>query len=176
MLAAEPEFALDAYALSKAPVAAHLPDLSSVNTIDQFAALAIGRANLSRAASRLAVEEASRADAREFAGREFVEAETIVAVLEDLGTPLPQMGGERWAALAQIINAPAGRAFDTAFMTTEYDVHTYLRDLAGAYLRNSNANTTDCREHYGRQFAREALPAFSEHTGLTRRILRELAI
>ena len=71
MLAAEPEIALDSYALSKPPVAAHLPDLSSVNTIDQFAALAIGRADLSRAASRVAVEEALRADVKEFAGREL---------------------------------------------------------------------------------------------------------
>ena len=98
MLAAEPEIALDFYASSKAPVAAYLPDLSSVNTIDQFAALAIGRADLSRAASRVAVEEASRADVKKFAERELVEAETLVTVLEDLGTPLPQMGGERWAA------------------------------------------------------------------------------
>ena len=65
MLTAQPEIALDAYALSKAPAAAHLPDVQGVNTIDQFAALAIGRADLSRAASRVAVEEASRADVKE---------------------------------------------------------------------------------------------------------------
>jgi hypothetical protein len=175
MLAAEPEIALDACAFSEAPVAAYLPDLSSVNTIDQFAALAIGRADLSRAASRVAVEEASRADVKEFAGRELVEAETLVTVLEDLGTPLPQMGGERWATLAQIINTPAGRAFDAVYMAMEHEVHTYLKDLAAAYLRYSNTSMFDPREHYGRQFVGAALFAFIEHASVSRRTLRELA-
>ena len=94
-------------------------------------------------------------------------------LLEDLGTPLPQMGGERWAALAQIINAPAGHAFDTAYMATEYEDHAYLRDLAAAYLRNSRCAPTP-GEHYGRQFAQAALSAFTEHTGIAHSILREL--
>lgn len=175
MLASEPEIAPDFYAPSKAPIAAYLPDLSSVNTIDQFAALAIGRADLSRAASRVAVEEASRADVNEFARRELTQAETLVTVLEDLGTPLPQMGGKRWAALAQIINAPAGRTFDKAYLATEYEVHTYLKDLATAYLRSCKPNWFDPREHYGRQFVGTALFAFIEHASVSRQILRELA-
>ena len=111
---------------------------------------------------------------RKFAAHELMKAETIVALLEDLGTPLPQMGGERWAALAQIINAPAGHAFDTAFTATSYENHAYLRDLTAAYLRNSHAS--DSREHYGRQLAQAALSAFTEHTDNAHSILRELAI
>ena len=174
MPAAQPEIAL-VHALSTPLVAAPFPDLSGVNTIDQFAALAIGRADLSRAASRLAIEEALRAEVKEFAKYELMEAETIVAVLEDLGTPLPQMGGEAWAALAQIINTPAGSAFDAAYMTVEYENHAFLRDLADAYLRNSDANTGGSRERYGRHIASMALVAFTEHTGITQRILRRLA-
>jgi hypothetical protein len=173
MLTVQSEIAL-AHPLSKAPVAEHLPELSGVNTIDQFAALAIGWVDLSRAASRIAVEEASRGDVRKFAAHELMKAETIVALLEDLGTPVPQMGGERWAALAQIINAPAGRAFDTVYMATSYENHAYLRDVTAAFLRNSHAS--DSREHYGRQLAQAALSAFTEHTGDAHRVLRELAI
>ena len=43
-------------------------DLSNVRTVQQYAAQAIGRAELSRAASEAAIEKATRPDVRELAG------------------------------------------------------------------------------------------------------------
>jgi hypothetical protein len=105
----------------------------------------------------------------------LLEARTVVAVLKDLGTRLPEMNAEATAALEQITSAPAGGAFDTAYMTAEYENHAFLRDVATAYLRNSDPNTSDVKEQHGRQLASIAFFAFTEHTGITYRILRELA-
>ncbi len=161
-------------ASAKPPVSAG-PDLSAVKTAGQFAAMVIGRADLSRKASKVAVDKLVNVEAKEFAGYELLEAETVVAVLRDLGTPLPAMDAEAKAALAQITNAPAGAAFDTAYMTAEYENHEFLRDLAAAYLQNSDAATSDPGEQHGRQLASVAFFAFTEHTGITRRILGALA-
>ena len=117
-----------------------------------------------------------RAEVKEFARYELVEAETVVAVLEELGTPVPQMGGERWSVLAQIINSPEGLAFDTAYMSAEYENHLFLQNLTAAYLRNSNSSTMNSRERYGRKLARGALFAFTEHTAIAQGILRSLAV
>lgn len=164
-----------ATAASMPPALPRAPDLSRIGTFGQFAAEVIGRAALSLAASRVAVDKAARADVREFAGYELLEARTVVAVLKDLGTPLPAMGDEASATLDQIKNAPAGGAFDAAYMTAEYENHAYLRDVVTAYLRNSDPNTFDIKEQHGRQLASIAFFAFTEHAGITYRILRELA-
>lgn len=151
------------------------PNLSLANvvTFQQFAAQVIGRADLSRLASRVALEKAARADVKEFAGYELLEAETFVAVLKELGTSLPQMGPDAKASLDQITNSGPGKAFDTAYMNAEYENHAFLRDLATAYLKGSKAHTAD--ERHGRQLASVALFAFTEHTGISGRILRDLA-
>jgi hypothetical protein len=97
-------------------------------------------------------------------------------VLKELGTLVPTMGADTTAALDQIVNAPAGNAFDTGYITAEYENHAFLRDLAAAYLKNSDANTSDISEKHGRQLAKVAFFAFTEHTGITHRILQELAV
>ena len=162
--------------LSVPSPAAPWPGIPDVSTIGRFATLVMERADLSRAASRVAVEEAMRGDVKDFARYELVEAETIVAVLEDLGTPVPQMGGEPWGVLAEIINTPAGRAFDTAYISAEYENHVFLRDLTAAYLNNSNSKTQNTRERYGRQLARGALFAFTEHGATAQKIRRSLVL
>ena len=75
-------------ASSPPPPQLRAPDLSGVSSFGRFTALIIARADLSRAASRVAVGKAARADVKEFAGYELQEAETIVSV-EDLGIPVP---------------------------------------------------------------------------------------
>jgi putative membrane protein len=159
---------------SKQQATVQAPARSVVSTFEQFAALLIARADLSRSASRVAVEKADRADVREFAGYELMEAETVVAVLQDLGTPVPEMSEAASVALSGIVNAAAGSAFDTAYMSAEYENHAFLRDLAATYLRNANTSTWEPRERYGRQLAKVALFAFTEHTGIAHRILEEL--
>ncbi|BCG70147.1 hypothetical protein MesoLj113a_13050 [Mesorhizobium sp. 113-1-2] len=148
-------------------------DFSSIKTVKQFGAEVIGRADLSRAACEVALKKATRADAKEFAGFELKEAETVIAVLKELGTPLPPMGDAAKSALEHIAGSAAGTAFDTAYIGAEYENHAFLRDLAEAYLKNSDPS--DPSEQHGRQLATVAHWAFWEHTALTQRIARELA-
>jgi predicted outer membrane protein len=156
------------------PVDSPKVDLSNVKTVQQFAAEVIGRADLSRAASEIAVKKATRPDAKEFSGFELMEANTVIAVLKELGTLVPAMGTDASAALNRIANASEGSAFDKAYISAEYENHAYLRDLAAAYLKNSDANTSDVNERHGRQLATVALFAFTEHAAITRRIAQEL--
>jgi hypothetical protein len=151
------------------------PGMAGVSTFGRFAALVIARADLSRAASRVAIDKATGANVKEFAEHELLEAQTVISVLEDLGTPVPPMDMASAATLTQIINTPAGTAFDMAYLSAEHENHAFLQDLAAAYLRNSNPNTWDSRERYGRPLAKMALFSFIEHAGITQRILRELA-
>jgi hypothetical protein len=148
---------------------------AAVRTAGDFAAQVIARADLSRKGSKVAVEKLTNPEAKEFAGYELLEAETVVSVLEQLGAVVPPMNAETKAALDQIVKAPAGRAFDTSYMTAEYENHAFLRDLAEAYLRNSDAGTRDAAEQHGRQLAQIAFYAFTEHTGITHRILKGIA-
>ena len=150
-------------------------DLSGITTIRQFAAQVITRADLSRAASEVAVKKAVRADAREFAGFELMEANTVIAVLKELGTAVPAMAPPTEATLAMIVDAAEGAAFDKAYIGAECENHAFLRDLAAAYLKNSDANTVDIGERHGRQLATVAFWAFTEHTAITHRIAQQLA-
>lgn len=147
--------------------------LSSVRTAGEFAGLVIVRADISRKASKVALEKLVNTEAKEFAGYELLEAETVVNVLEQLGATVPAMSADTRAALDQIVNAPVGRAFDVAYMTAEYENHAFLRDLAEAYLANSDQR--DPSEQEGRRLAQVAFFAFTEHTSICRRILSSVS-
>jgi hypothetical protein len=149
-------------------------DLSAVRTVQQYAAQAIARADLSRAASQAAMEKASRPDVRELAGYELMEAKAIIAVLKELGTQAPPMGPDAKAALDMITNASRGNAFDRAYIVAQCENHAYLRDLTAAYLENSDPRTNDAHERQGRQLATVALCCFTEHAAVANRISREI--
>lgn len=150
------------------------PDLSTVRTFKQFSDLVVGRADLSRAASEVAVGKLARADAKEFAELEFMEARTVLQILQDLGTPAPAMSTETTSALHSITGAAEGSVFDKAYMTAEYQNHVFLKDLAAAYLQNSDASSESAEERHGRHVAELALFAFTEHVVITRRIVGQL--
>jgi hypothetical protein len=150
-------------------------DLTSIRTAQQFGAEVIGRADLSRAASEIALKKVAREDAKEFAGLELMEANTVIEVLKELGTVVPVMGAEAQAALASIRDAAEGAAFDKAYISAEYTNHVFLRDLAAAYLKNSDAATASVDERHGRQLASLALFAFTEHVAITHRIAQALS-
>lgn len=154
--------------------ASSAPDFSGVKTVHDFAAQVIGRADLSRAASEVAVQKAARADAREFAGFELMEAKIVIEQLEELGTAVPTMGADTQAALHGIVDSRQGNAFDTAYISAEYENHAFLRDLAGAYLKQADKNSTDVTERLGQQLANVAFFAFTEHAAITHRIAGEL--
>jgi len=152
------------------PAAMPMPDVSGVRTAMQFAAGVIGPAELSLATSQIAVERATNAMAKEFAGFELAEAIAVTTVLKDLGTAVPAPDAKASATLAMIRAASNGAAFDHAYITAQIENHEFLRDLATAYLRNSAAGTGDMSEKHGRHLATLSLATFTEHVALTRRI------
>ncbi|GGR23152.1 hypothetical protein GCM10008957_38870 [Deinococcus ruber] len=134
----------------------------------------IGPATLSLLTSQIAVQKASQADAREFAGFELREAIAVTTVLKELKTPVPPMDAKARATLAKIQNTPSGHEFDVAYITAQHDNHVFLRDLATAYLKNTTPNEPTFVEQQGRHLATLALNQFIEHVELTARILKEL--
>jgi putative membrane protein len=149
-------------------------DLSNVRTVQQYAAQAIGRAELARAASEAAMEKATRPDIRELAGYELMEAKAMISVLRELGASAPQMAPEARGVLDMITSSSKGNAFDRAYITAQCENHAYLRDLTAAYLENSDPRTSDARERQGRQLATLALCTFTEHAATANRISRDL--
>src|SRR5262249_13776807 len=107
-------------AVATAPAVAATPDFSEIKSISQFADQVVGRAVLSEAACKVAVKKASRADAKEFAGLELMEATLVLSILKDLGTTIPTLSGDAEGALNAIVNQKEGVAFDRAYIGAEY--------------------------------------------------------
>jgi hypothetical protein len=150
------------------------PDTANVRTIQQYAAQAIGRAELTRAAAQAAMEKATRPDVRELAGYEMMGAKAVISCLKELGAPVPPLGPDARRALETISNASRGNAFDRTYLTAQCENHAYLRDLTAAYLESSDPLTTDPRERQGRQLATMALCSATEHAAVANRISREI--
>lgn len=155
---------------SRDPAAMPMPDVSGVRTAKQFAMGVIGPAELSLATSQIAMERATNAMAKEFAGFELAEAIAVTTVLKDLGTAVPPMDAKAGATLERIKTARDGAAFDRAYITAQVENHEFLRDLATAYLQNFAESSGDMAEKHGRHLATLALATFTEHVALTRRI------
>ena len=151
-----------------------MPDVSGVHTHRQFAMGVIGPAELSLATSQIAVDRATKPDAREFAGFELTEAIAVTTVLKQLGTPVPPMDAKSQATLEMIRSSSNGVKFDQAYIDAQYENHVFLRDLATAYLTNSSSAPADMAEMQGRHLATLALATFKEHTMITQRIASEL--
>jgi putative membrane protein len=149
-------------------------DLSNVRTVQQYVTQAIGRAELSRAASEAAMDKATRPDVRELAGYELMEAKAIISCLRDLGAPASQMGPDAKSVLDMVAGASKGNAFDRAYITAQCENHAYLRDLTAAYLEGSDPRATDARERQCRQLAMLALCTFTEHAATANRISRDI--
>jgi hypothetical protein len=150
------------------------PDVSSVRTIQQYAAQAIGRAELTRAAAQAAMEKATRPDVRELAGYELMEAKAVISCLKELGAPVPPLGPDARSALETISNASKGNAFDRAYVAAQCENHAYMRDLTAAYLECADPRPSDPNERQGRQLATMALCSATEHAAIANRIAREI--
>lgn len=126
------------------------------------------RAQLSMAASQLAVDKATQENTREFAGFELMEATTVVDVLTDLGTPPNPLDQDGKAFIEQLKSA-SGNEFDKLYMHAELTNHEFLRDLAENYLKDAKGDKGT------RHLATLALFAFKEHVALCKRIYREVS-
>lgn len=138
----------------------------------EFRMKVLGPAELSLATSQIAVSKATQKNAKEFAGFELTEAISVTSVLKDLGTPVPAMDAKAKATLAKIKTAPAGSAFDKAYIAAQLENHEFLRDLAQNYL--SKGKIAGAAESQTRHLATLALAVFKEHVAITKRILGEL--
>lgn len=150
---------------------AHMMNPSNVK---EFGMAVIGRAELSLVTSKIAVDRASKADAKEFAGFELTEAIAVTTVLKDLGTPIPTMTAKAKATLEKIKNAPAGPEFDKAYIAAQLENHEELRDLTQAYLGHPAPPTSNMAESQGRHLGTLSLAVFKEHVAITQRISKEL--
>lgn len=173
-LAAMPVAAQAQSRMGRNPMSMPMPDVSAVHTHRQFAMGVIGPAELSLVTSQIAVDRATKPDAREFAGFELTEAVAVTTVLKQLGTPVPPMDAKAQATLEKIKSSSNGAQFDEAYIDAQYENHVFLRDLATAYLRNSPSAQADMAEMQGRHLATLALATFKEHTMITQRIASEL--
>ena len=163
-------FAQDSPTIGTDP-GAHMMNPSNVK---EFGMAVIGRAELSLVTSKIAVDRASKADAKEFAGFELTEAIAVTTVLKDLGTPIPTMTAKAKATLEKIQNAPAGPEFDKAYIAAQLQNHEELRDLTQAYLGPPPPPKTNMAESQGRHLGTLSLAVFKEHVAITQRILQEL--
>ena len=133
----------------------------------------IGPAELSLAASKLAVDKATQANAKEFAGFELTEAIAVTTVLKDLGTPVPEPDAKAKETLETLQSAAKGADFDKAYIKAQLENHEFLRDHAMAYLKNASADTSDAGKQ-GQHLATLALATFKEHVAICQRIATEL--
>ncbi len=144
------------------------------SSVKEFGLAVIGRAELSLATSKIAVDRASKADAKEFAGFELTEAIAVTTVLKDLGTPVPTMTAKAKATLDKITNAPTGPEFDKAYIMAQLENHEELRDLTQAYLGHPAPPKSNIAEGQGRHLGTLSPAVFKEHVAITQRILGEL--
>ena len=140
----------------------------------EFGMAVIGRAELSLVTSKIAVERATKADAKEFAGFELTEAIAVTTVLKELGTPVPAMTAKAKATLAKIKSAATGQEFDKAYIMAQLQNHMELRDLTQAYLGHPAPPKSDMAESQGRHLGTLSLAVFKEHVMITQRISKEL--
>ena len=163
-------FAQDSPTIGTDP-GAHMMNPSNVK---EFGMAVIGRAELSLVTSKIAVDRASKADAKEFAGFELTEAIAVTTVLKDLGTPIPTMTAKAKATLEKIQNAPAGPELDKAYIVSQMQNHEELRDLTQAYLGQPAPPKSNMAESQGRHLGTLSLAVFKEHVAITQRISQEL--
>src|SRR5690349_3122052 len=91
------------------------------------------RAQLSKLACEIALQNSSNSDVKQFAEWELMEATTVIDVLQDLGIPISEISGDAEAFLEKI-KTLSGDKFDKEYMAAELSNHEFLRDLAQSYL------------------------------------------
>lgn len=148
-------------------------DKKDVTSEELFRMGVIGPAGLSLAACKIAVKKATNKNTIEFAGFELAEAVAVTTVLQDLGTPVPEMDAKAKATLAKLESAEKGPAFDQTFIMAQLENHEFLRDHATNYLKETSGKT-EMAEKHGRHLATLALAVFKEHVAITERINQEL--
>ncbi|HVU94063.1 MAG TPA: DUF4142 domain-containing protein [Puia sp.] len=143
-----------------------------VVTETQFRNGVMPRAQLSQAASEIAIKKAGNPDVRQFAEWELMEATTVIQVLSDLDTPAPAITPEAKTFLARL-EAMSEAEFTAEYMQAELSNHEFLRDLAQDYI-DGFEDRAPLDEQEIRHIAGLALFAFTEHVGLCKKLKSQL--
>jgi len=144
----------------------------AVVTETQFRNGVMPRAQLSQAASEIAVKKTGNPDVRQFAEWELMEATTVIQVLKDLNTPAPAISSDAKAFLAKL-ESMSEAEFNAEYMQAELSNHEFLRDLAQDYIDGfEDRSPVDEQEIW--HVSNLALFAFTEHVGLCKKIKSQL--
>ena len=133
----------------------------------------MGPAMLSLETSKIAVEKAVNANAKEFANFELGEAIAVTTVLKELGTSVPPMDEKAKTTLASMTAAAAGPEFDKTYINAQLENHVFLLKHASDFLAHS-PKKADAAEKHAQQLAILMSAVFKEHVLITTRILKEL--
>ena len=162
-----PAFAADTMDVSKPGMPKAVP------TEELFRLGVIGPAELSLMSSKLAVNKATQANAKEFAGFELTDAIAVTTVLKQLGTPVPDPDAKAKETMQMLNDAAMGPEFDKAYITAQLENHEFLRDHTEAFLKDG-ARKGDAASQHAKHLAELALATFKEHVAICTRIKGEL--
>ncbi|MCW3092892.1 MAG: hypothetical protein JWP81_3961 [Ferruginibacter sp.] len=129
----------------------------------------------SLATSKIAVENATDARAKEFAGFELAETTVLLSVLKDLETILPEMDETARTAFNEIESQEVGAEFDRLYIKAQLQTHRLLRDLTEEYIKQAPGDHLIVDELQTRHIAALALVMFKEHVAITERLSKELS-
>ena len=165
--AGTPALAADAMDVSKPGMPKPVP------TEELFRLGVFGPAALSLMSSKLAVDKATQANAKEFAGFELTEAIAVTTVLKQLNTPEPTPDAKAKQTMQMLTDAAQGPEFDKAYISAQLENHEFLRDHAEAFLKDG-AHKGDAATEQTKHIAELALATFKEHVAICTRIKGEL--
>jgi predicted outer membrane protein len=146
---------------------------AQIRNAARFFATVIPRAELSLATSQIAVENASNANAKEFAGFELGEAITVNMVLKDMLSADSLIAPPPMELVNKLKALSKGVAFDRTYIAFQLENHIALRDMADAFL-SATVGSREPAEKHGRHLATLMLAVFKEHVAICKRISSEL--
>ena len=138
-------------------------------TAEQWRRGIIGPAQVTLAESRIALQKATNARVKQFAGFEVEEATALTTVLEELGTKATPIDAATQATINQLNAVPQGPGFDQAYTTAMIENHRALLAFTESYLKASAASG-EAPERHGRHLAMLSLVTIKEHLALAQEI------
>ena len=142
---------------------------TEARTAEQWRRGVVGPAQVTLAESRIALQKATNAGVKQFAGFEAEEATALTTVLGELGTKPMPIDAATQGTINQLNAVPQGPGFDQAYATAMIENHRTLLAFTESYLRNSAASS-DAAERHGRHLAMLSLVTIKEHLVLAQQL------
>lgn len=159
-----------AVALAASPAAlAQQEGALEARTAEQWRRGVIGPAQVTLAESRIALQKATNAGVKQFAGFEAEEAAALTTVLGELGTKATSIDAATQGTIDQLNAVSQGPGFDQAYMTAMIENHRTLLAFTESYLKSSAASG-EVAERHGRHLAMLSLVTIKEHLALAQQL------